>query len=165
MCSSFRVRRARLDIYRSPGNSLNGGKDLPHLEGIEAYFNEAGQLLQAVGTEGNGMTRDLFNECINGMIQAETYVYEERGFPSPRAYEEFWEQYYSHSCRFYTHLGRTTHTWYRACGRHTAARGTCSTAIRAAPFTGSRTAPWWPRVVSAIPFTNWGYSYCCSVMA
>ena len=114
--SSFRVKRARLDIYRSPGNSLNGGKDLPHLEGIEAYFNEAGQLLQAVGKEGNGIPRDLFNECLNGIIQAETYVFEERGFPSPRAYEEFWEQFYSDSCRFYRHLARTTHTWYEHVG-------------------------------------------------
>ncbi len=110
--SSFRVKRARLDIYRSPGNSLNGGKDLPQLEGIEAYFNEAGQLLQAVGNEGNGIPRDLVHECLNGIIQAETYLFEERGFPSPRAYEEFWEKFYSDACRYYTHLARTKQTWF-----------------------------------------------------
>lgn len=110
--SRFRVRHARWDIYRSPGGSLNRGKELPQLNGIEAYFQEARQLLQAVGDEGNGIPRELFNECVNGIIQAETFLYAERGFRSPREYEEFWEKFYTNSCRYYKHLERTTQTWY-----------------------------------------------------
>jgi hypothetical protein len=119
---SFRVKRACLDTYRSPGNCLNGGKDLPQLVGFEAYFNEGRELLRAVGNEGNGVPRDLFNECVNGIIQAETYLLEERGFPSPRAYEEFWEKSYATSCRYYAHVARATYTWYEYLG-HTQRRG------------------------------------------
>ncbi|OPX86791.1 MAG: hypothetical protein A4E53_02823 [Pelotomaculum sp. PtaB.Bin104] len=42
--SSFKIKKARWDIYRSPGSSLNGGSEIPGLTGIEAYLNSGGAL-------------------------------------------------------------------------------------------------------------------------
>jgi hypothetical protein len=109
--SGFRVRHAQWEIYRSPGGSLNGGRVLPQVNGIETYFKEAGRLLRAAKEDGGEVPRELFNECVNGIIQAETFLYYERGFGSPREYEEFWEKSFTDSCRYYKHLERTTQTW------------------------------------------------------
>ena len=155
--SSFRVKRARLDIYRSPGNSLNGGKDLPQLEGIEAYFNEAGQLLQAVG---NGRKRNS-----PGPVQRVHQRHHPGGDLRLSRSEAFLHPGHTRSSGSNSTPipAASTRTWRAPLTPGSgmwatrSARGTCSTAIRAAQFTGSRTAPWWPQVISAIPFTSWGY--------
>lgn len=109
---SFAIREARWDIYRSPGGSLDGGRDLPGLQGVEAYFNSGGDLRREVGEEGGGLPRELLAECVRGIIQVETFLFTERGYPTARAYEEFWEKMYSGSCRYYSNLDRVTRSWF-----------------------------------------------------
>lgn len=109
---SFSIRGARWDIYRSPGGSLNGGRDLPELLGVEAYFNSGGDLRRAAGGEGGGLPRELLAECVRGIIQAETFIFNERGYPTARAYEESWKKMYSDSCRYYSNLDRVTRSWF-----------------------------------------------------
>ena len=54
----------------------------------------------------------LFSETIKGIIQAETFLLNERGFPSEEAYETKWMEFYSGSCRFFSNLDKATQSWY-----------------------------------------------------
>lgn len=108
---SFRIRKARWDIYRSPDGRLNGGKELPELNGVEAYFSAGKALRRVVGEEAGGLPRELLAECVKGMIQAETYLYDARGYPTREAYDEYWDQAYLNACRYYSNLERVVRRW------------------------------------------------------
>jgi len=109
---SFLIKDARWDIYRSPGGGLNGGKELPGLKGVEAYFNAGGSLRRVAGDEAGGLPRELLADCVKGSIQAETFIFEKRGFTSARAYEEYWDKIYFNACRYFSNLDRLTCRWF-----------------------------------------------------
>lgn len=109
---SFRVKEARWDIYRSPGGALNGGQIVPELNGIAAYFDGVQDIMKKTRGLGGGLPRVLFTECVKGLIQAETYVYKERGYPTTRDYDEYWNTSYLNQCRYYSNLDRVTLSWF-----------------------------------------------------
>lgn len=110
--TSYRIKEARWDIYRSPENKLIGGDFVPALIGIEAYFS-IGQALNRVGNgEGGGLVKDLLAECVRGIIQAETYVYKDRGYASADEYENSWRKDHVNSCRYYSSLHRVINGWF-----------------------------------------------------
>ncbi|MDF9407509.1 DUF2889 domain-containing protein [Pelotomaculum isophthalicicum JI] len=109
---SFRIKKARWDIYRSPDGSMNGGKELPELAGVEAYFSAGGFLRRVVGDEAGGLPRELLAECVKGLIQAETFVFIDRGYPSAKAYEDYWDEIYLNACRYYSNLERIARRWF-----------------------------------------------------
>lgn len=110
--SSFEVREARWDIYRSPDGGPRGGRSVPEIKGMVAYFEDVHRILRTVGDEGGGLPRELIAECVKAIIQAETYVYRERGFPTTRDYDQHWNRMYLNGCRYYSHLDRVTLSWY-----------------------------------------------------
>ncbi|MDD3652892.1 MAG: DUF2889 domain-containing protein [Desulfotomaculaceae bacterium] len=114
--SSLKIKKAWWDIYRSPDHSWNGGKELPGLVGVEAYLNSGKDLKRAVSEEAGGLPRELLSECVKGIIQAETFIFEKRGFPSPKAYEEHWDKMYLNVCRYYSHLGLGLRGWFEHIG-------------------------------------------------
>ncbi|MCL6639604.1 MAG: DUF2889 domain-containing protein [Firmicutes bacterium] len=109
---SFRIKEAGWEIYRSPGGRWNGGRELPELVGVEAYFNAGGHLRRAAGDEAAGLPRELLAECVRGIIQSETYIFTGRGHATARAYEDFWEKLYAGSCRYYSNLDRVKQGWF-----------------------------------------------------
>jgi len=110
--SSFLIREAQWNIFRSPGGRSNGGRSIPELKGLEAYFNVGSELRRALGPEGGDLPRELLAECVRGIIQAETYLFVERGHPTAAAYEEYWKGLYQNSCRYYTNLDRVVQSWF-----------------------------------------------------
>ncbi|OPX86790.1 MAG: hypothetical protein A4E53_02822 [Pelotomaculum sp. PtaB.Bin104] len=113
---SLRINKAQWDIYRSPGSVLNGGKELPGLIGVEAYLNSGKELKRVIGEESDGLPRELLAECVKGIIQAETFIFEKRGFLSPQAYEEHWDKIYLNICRYYSHLELGLRRWFEHIG-------------------------------------------------
>jgi hypothetical protein len=109
---SFGIKKARWDIYRSPGGSMNGSKELPELIGVEAYFNAGGSLRRVAGEEAGGLPRELLAECVKGIIQAETFVFDARGYPSPGAYEDYWDKIYLNACRYFSNLEHIVSRWF-----------------------------------------------------
>lgn len=109
--ANFEIIEARWDVYRSPGGVANGSRSVPELTGVEAYLN-AGKGLLAVTREHGELPKNLLAEGIRGIIQAETYLYKERGFASTEAYEASWKSHYAGSCRLYSNQERITRTWY-----------------------------------------------------
>lgn len=109
---SFRITEARWDIFRSPGDVLNGGRNLDELKGVEAYFSAGGALRKAAGDEGGGLPRELLADCVRGIIQAETFVFTGRGYPTAKEYEQYWDGMYLDSCRYYSNLDRVQRKWF-----------------------------------------------------
>lgn len=114
--SNLRIEQARWDIYRSPGNSLNGGQELPGLKGVVAYLNSGKELSRVIGQEAGGLPRELIAECVKGIIQAETFIFNKRGFPTPQAYEDYWDRDYLNTCRYYSHLELKPRRWFEHIG-------------------------------------------------
>ena len=115
---TFTVTAADWDIYRSPASGLNGRGEAAALVGTEAYLQAAGAL-KAVAAAAGELPKQLLADCVKGIIQAETYLYRERGFPTAEAYEAYWKTQYLNSCRAYSNLDRVTHSW----STHIATRG------------------------------------------
>ncbi len=108
---TFVIKEAVWEVYRSPGNKFNGCKAVPALKGATAYFNIGKDLRRAVGDEAGGLAGEMLAECIRGIIQAETFLYRERGFQTSDDYGRYWERHYLNSCRYYSNLDRVTRKW------------------------------------------------------
>lgn len=109
--ASFDIAEARWDVLRSPGGALNGGREVGELKGTKAYLG-AGAALRAA-TRGDGeLARQLLAECVKGAIQAETYLYRDRGFASSDVYESEWKKSYTGSCRLYSNRDYKGRSWY-----------------------------------------------------
>ena len=114
--SSFHVKEARWYVYRSPGRALNGGGEVPELHGMEAFVHIGPVLQQQVGEQGGGLARELLAECVRGLMQAETFVYRERGFASAEEYDDYWNDALKDSCHYFSNLDRIAQSWMEYIG-------------------------------------------------
>ncbi|WP_156896785.1 DUF2889 domain-containing protein [Desulfovirgula thermocuniculi] len=107
---TFAILKATSETCRSPeGRERCRAREIPELAGVTAYF-EASKELHRVRWESE-LERLLIAESIRGVIQAETFLLPERGFASAKAYDEYWEQMYRNSCRYYSNLERVRRRW------------------------------------------------------
>lgn len=109
--STFIIKEAGWEVTRSPGGSLNGSGILHGLKGKAAYFNSGADLRREAAGVAGGLVREMLAECVKGIIQAETFIYRDRGYPTPEAYGEYWEKFYLGSCRYYSNLHRVSRKW------------------------------------------------------
>lgn len=109
--SSFEIKDARWEIFRSPGGIFNGSDEAPGLNGATAYFNIGRELRREVGNAAGGLVRDLLAQCVGGIIQAETFLFRERGFATLKAYAEHWRKFQANTCRYQSNLDRVTRWW------------------------------------------------------
>lgn len=92
-----------IECFRKQGEQLIKPQIVkPSLQGIQAYFGSGRQVKEAL--EGDPVLIELVLENIMAVIQAEAYLYAERGFPTPEAYDDFWDQNYRGSCKYYSNL-------------------------------------------------------------
>jgi hypothetical protein len=108
---TFVITAARWDICRSPGGAHNGGRGVPALAGVAAGLGSGPALRAAARGEGELPYR-LLAECVKGIIQAETYLFRERGYSDAAAYEKSWKENYTGSCRRYTDRAYQGRSWY-----------------------------------------------------
>ena len=109
--TTFIIQSAGWNIFRSPGGTLNGGREEVGLKGIEAYFQAGRDLKQVLGDEGGGWPRELMSECVRGIIQSETFIQVERGYLTPQSYDDYWKDFYKGSCRYFSNLDRISIEW------------------------------------------------------
>lgn len=103
---SFKILEATLENH-SPSEII---MDIPQICGIEAYLNSGPAIRDALAHLDH-LPRELFAETIRGIIQAETFLYKERGFASASEYNEHWNKTFADSCRYYSNLDRITQRW------------------------------------------------------
>ncbi|MGI5882725.1 MAG: DUF2889 domain-containing protein [Dethiobacteria bacterium] len=113
---SLRILNAWWEIYRAPGFAKPEIINISQLRGLEAYFGCGAGLRQALRYLGDHFAVELFSDAVRGVIQAETFLYKERGFPSSEEFEENWTNDYNASCRYYSNIERVSQDWYEYIG-------------------------------------------------
>ena len=114
--NTFIVKEA-LWVEQRPLKPLNERtRRVTPLIGTEAYFSSGPVLKEAGKFINDPIAVAAFTENIIALIQAETYILEERGFASKEAYEGNWVNFYTGSCRYYSHPDRVTQSWYTYLG-------------------------------------------------
>ncbi|MDD4237371.1 MAG: DUF2889 domain-containing protein [Desulfotomaculaceae bacterium] len=109
--TSFEIKDARWEVFRSPGGGCNGSHEAPGLQGATAYFNIGRELRREVGDDAGGLARDLLAECVRGIIQSETFLFQERGFATLKDYCDHWQKSQVDTCRYQSNLHRVTRRW------------------------------------------------------
>lgn len=113
---TFKVQAAQWEVYRTPAGVFNKIVELPGLKGLEAYFNSGQALREALAGVQESFAAPLFADAVRAVIQAETFVYRERGFDSTDIYQEYWDTTFKDSCRYYSNLERVQRRWYEHVG-------------------------------------------------
>lgn len=107
---SFIIKDAGWARYRSPEGAVPY-TELPELSGIEAYLKAGPEIKKALAGKVPEVARELLNECVRGIVQAETFLIKERGFSDEAAYTEFWDVMYINSCYHFSHLAEREVLW------------------------------------------------------
>ncbi len=87
---------------RSPSGTVIN-EEFPELIGVEAYLNAGDHLKKLLTVKEQSMARDLLAECINGVVQSETFFFSERGFADAEAVLTHWDEIYVNSCFRFSH--------------------------------------------------------------
>ncbi|HBV96121.1 MAG: hypothetical protein JL50_05785 [Peptococcaceae bacterium BICA1-7] len=106
---SFSIEKARWEIYRGPDGPVS--MDIEGLKGVEAYMGSGAALRSALSGCSAAEALPLMTETVRGIIQAETFLFRERGFKDSQSYDEYWNSMYAGSCRYYSNLDRVTTRW------------------------------------------------------
>lgn len=114
--NSLIVRKAIWQEHRPIAKIKEELRILPQLEGIEAYFNSGPAINQALARYNDPLMTSLFAETVKGIIQAETFLFKERGYAMADEYEDYWKKFYTGSCRYYSNLDRVKQHWYEHLG-------------------------------------------------
>ena len=107
---SFSIQDGLWHVYRSPGSAYNSSNQAAELIGVEASLS-SGPALRAVEAVHGSLPRQLMAECIQGIIQSETYLYRYRGFATMKEYEHYWNTQNAGICWLYSNMGRKTVAW------------------------------------------------------
>ncbi len=106
---TFNIEDATLTLYRDMLNEEIMQVD--ELLGIKAYLGTGLELKRAFVGMDEPFAAPLFAETIRGIIQAETFIFNERGYSSMEEYSRYWEDMYRDSCRYYSNLDRIKTVW------------------------------------------------------
>lgn len=104
----YRVLEARLETCRAQEAGSVGVIEVHGLRGLIAYPTAIRTFRQGLPGGDYGRRGDLFLEGLKGLLQAELFVWKERGFASMEDYDAWFEREYANSCVYYTHLDEVT---------------------------------------------------------
>jgi hypothetical protein len=107
--TTFAIVDACIEIHRGRGHGEIAA--VKELVGIEAYLGKGPELRQAFKRMTEPLAGNLFAETVRGVIQAETFLYKERGYASSSDYSQYWNRMYINSCRYYSNLDRVKDSW------------------------------------------------------
>lgn len=114
---SLKIVEAWLERLGRPGDMLEKREYIEGLQGVPAYLGSGSQLKKGMQEIEDEMERSLFNECVIGIVQAETFLFMERGYNSADEYSKSWEDFYAGSCRYYSNLDKIKVSWGDYIGR------------------------------------------------
>lgn len=91
-------------IIESAYINIDGHKTMvPNIIGTLGYIQGKKTLKRALKESPFEKYTDLFIQCISALIQAETYVYRERGYQTEEEYNRYWDLLEDNGCRMYSH--------------------------------------------------------------
>jgi hypothetical protein len=114
----MRVKAANLEIEEAwlerlgrPGDMAESREYIEGLKGVEAYLGSSSGLRAGLQGIKDEVERSLFNDTVIAIVQAETFLFRERGYSDAVTYSQAWEKFYAGSCRYYSNLDRVKTTW------------------------------------------------------
>lgn len=114
--SDYLIREADWEISKAPGNIPLGKGIASDAIGAAANTGIGRSLIHLTEANGGVLIKSLIFECVKGLMQAETYLFRERGYPNEAAYEAYWMDKESNGCRFYTHPSQDKGGWFEHVG-------------------------------------------------
>ena len=97
---NLKMQDAFYEILNTQNTQISD--DIYHLTfvpGTKAFIDGKKAFSHLTKTEHERMAKYLINQCINGVIQAESYIYADRGFISKEQYNLFWDKIEKDGCR------------------------------------------------------------------
>lgn len=113
---NFLIQEAYVEQHRPVVPSEEEICMVQELLGIEAYFSSGSLINRALAPYGNPLMSLLFAETVKGVIQAESFIFNERGYQTADDYEQYWRNFYGGTCRYYSNLDRVEQDWYQHLG-------------------------------------------------
>jgi Protein of unknown function (DUF2889) len=110
--SDYLIQEADWEISKAPENTSLGRGIVSDVIGVKANTGIGSALVHLTKSNGGVMIKSLIFECVKGLMQAETYLYQERGYADEAAYEAYWMDKESNGCRFYTHPASDKYGWF-----------------------------------------------------
>lgn len=115
---SLAIEEAYLLRLGRPGMMADSREELKALKGIKAYLGSGPELRQAMRSVEDELERSLLNDTVVAVVQAESFLYRERGYNDAAEYTKAWEEFYVGSCRYYSNLERVKVSWGGFIGAH-----------------------------------------------
>lgn len=89
-------------IIEEAKGSVNGKEyEVDELKGLYGYISGKKAIKKKTMNKFPELS-PLFLQCVSGLIQAETYVYDERGYNSKDEYNRYWDNLEEDGCRYYS---------------------------------------------------------------
>ncbi|MCB6993526.1 DUF2889 domain-containing protein [bacterium 210820-DFI.6.37] len=99
---SLVIQDAWQEVLKAPDQACTGLRRVPFPQGTAAGLSGK-KALPLLGQLPEGaQVKYLMNQCMNGIIQSESYVYQERGFCDKEAYNRYWDKIEEQGCRMYS---------------------------------------------------------------
>lgn len=108
---SYEIRDAWCETVKSCGNVKTGFVGLEFMKGMNAHIEGKRKALRHLKSSYDPKVRYLMEQCFNGLIQAESYVYRERGFKDKECYNKYWDILEENGCRMYRYPSETDLRW------------------------------------------------------
>ncbi len=108
---NLNIREASLLRLGRPGMMADSQEELSALRGIKAYLGSGPDLRKALKGIEDELERSLVNDTVIAVVQAESFLFLERGYDDMARYTRAWEEFYLGSCRYYSNLDRIDTSW------------------------------------------------------
>lgn len=99
---TFVISEAWCETLKAPDGMQTGLRTIKLPEKATCYIEGKKQVSALLKAPQDRRIRYLLHQCINGVIQAETYTIPERGFRSFEEYNLFWDEVEKDGCRMYS---------------------------------------------------------------
>ncbi len=109
--NTYNIKEAFCEIVKETDKDMEGLRRISFPEGTKCHIDGKRRVAGLLGEPRNRHVKYMMDQCINGMIQAESYIYRERGFEDRESYNRFWDEIEEKGCRMYSHPHRDDLRW------------------------------------------------------
>jgi|GEM_PF-6971925 len=115
---TYVIKDAGWEISENPAGLEPGERKIDFPSGTVGHIQGKKALGAFVRLPGGIMMKYLMNQCLNGLIQGETYIIHERGYETREEYNAFWNEIEKNGCRMYTYPDSSDLPWMEFVPKH-----------------------------------------------
>lgn len=108
---TYQIKNATWQVLKGKEEHGTDLQTVDVLIGLSGYIQGKRELKRLLDKPCGTMMKYLFTECIDGLIQGETCVYEERGYECEEDYNHYWDELEKNGCRMYSHITADDKDW------------------------------------------------------